>query len=210
MKALLVAALRRLATAWRVAGKSGYLRHGPDLHVGKGIRLWAPASIVIGRSVYIGKDVCIEANCEIGDHCLIANRVGIVGRHDHDFSAVCLPMRFTPCITSRRQPSAFLDERAVIGPDCWIGYGAVVLTGVTIGRGSVIAAGAVVTRDVPPYSIAAGNPARVVGMRFRDPADIVRHERAVAQGEFRSSERGFDHFTICPGRDDADPAPPHR
>ena len=88
MKALLVAALRRLATAWRVAGKSGYLRHGPDLHVGKGIRLWAPASIVIGRSVYIGKDVCIEANCEIGDHCLIANRVGIVGRHDHDFSAV--------------------------------------------------------------------------------------------------------------------------
>ena len=60
MKALLVAALRRLATAWRVAGKSGYLRHGPDLHVGKGIRLWAPASIVIGRSVYIGKDVCIN------------------------------------------------------------------------------------------------------------------------------------------------------
>lgn len=199
MSGRILAALRRLATAWRVVGRSRYLRHGPDLHVGRGTRLWAPTSLVIGSGVYIGKDVCIEADCDIGDHCLLANRVAIVGRHDHDFSAVGTPMRFTPWIGARQPAARSRGARAVIGPDCWIGYGAIVLTGVSIGRGSVVAAGAVVTRDLPPYSIAAGNPAAVVGARFRDPADIVRHEAAVAAGLFRSSERGFDHFTIRPG-----------
>ena len=58
----------------------------------------------------------------------------------------------------------------------WIGFGAVVLTGVTIGRGAVVAAGSVVTRDVPPYAIVAGNPARTLSMRFT-PEEIVEHER---------------------------------
>lgn len=49
-----------------------------------------------------------------------------------------------------------------IGADCWIGGGALILPGVTIGDGSTIGAGSVVTRDVPPRSVAVGNPARVV------------------------------------------------
>jgi maltose O-acetyltransferase len=56
----------------------------------------------------------------------------------------------------------------VIGDHAWIGYRALVLPGVTIGEGGVVAAGAVVTKDVPPYAIVAGNPARVVGQRTRD------------------------------------------
>ena len=110
MIASVVAALRRLATAWRVAGRSRYLHHGPDLHVGRGTRLWAPTSLVIGAGVYIGKDVCIEADCDIGDHCLIANRVAIVGRHDHDFSVVGTPMRFTPWIGAQRMASRHRGE----------------------------------------------------------------------------------------------------
>lgn len=56
----------------------------------------------------------------------------------------------------------------VIGADVWIGYGALVLSGVTIGDGAVVGAGAVVTKDVRPYAIVVGNPAREVRRRFTD------------------------------------------
>ena len=179
-------------------GKKKYLQFGTDLHVGKGTRLWAPKAILIGSHVYLGKQVHIEANCEIGDFCLIANRVSIIGRNDHDFTAVGFPMRYAPWIASKRFPSPHIDEKAVIDQDVWIGFGAVVLTGVTIGRGSVIAAGSVVTKDIPPYSIAAGVPAKVVAQRFPDLQTIARHEAAIRDGQFAFSERGYDHCLIEP------------
>ena len=51
------------------------------------------------------------------------------------------------------------------------GYGATILSGVTIGKGSIIAAGAIVTSDIPPYAIAGGNPARII--RYRVPEEII-------------------------------------
>ena len=65
-----------------------------------------------------------------------------------------------------------------VADDVWIGYGAIVFSGVTVGRGAVVAAGAVVTKSVPPYAVVAGVPARVVGARFT-PDEIVRHETAI-------------------------------
>ena len=66
--------------------------------------------------------------------------------------------------------SAFFEwrrrQRVTIGHDCWIGHKAIILPGVTIGNGAVVAAGAVVTRDVAPYSVVAGVPAKVVSKRF--------------------------------------------
>ena len=56
----------------------------------------------------------------------------------------------------------------VIGNDVWIGYRAIILSGVTIGDGAVIAAGAVVTKDVPAYGIVGGNPAKLIKKRFDD------------------------------------------
>ncbi|WP_116086909.1 CatB-related O-acetyltransferase [Tropicimonas sp. IMCC34011] len=53
-----------------------------------------------------------------------------------------------------------------IGPDCWIGHNALILPGVTLGAGVIVGAGAVVAKDVPPYAIVAGNPARVIRMRY--------------------------------------------
>ncbi|MDP4028256.1 MAG: CatB-related O-acetyltransferase, partial [Gallionella sp.] len=66
----------------------------------------------------------------------------------------------------------------VVGNDVWIGYGALIRSGVTVGDGAVIGMGAVVTRDVPPYAIAAGNPAKILRYRFA-PA-IVEALRAIA------------------------------
>ena len=64
----------------------------------------------------------------------------------------------------------------VVGNDVWIGWGATVLSGVTIGNGAVVAANATVTRDVRPYAIVAGNPAREVRRRFGDD-EVARLER---------------------------------
>ena len=71
---------------------------------------------------------------------------------------------------------AYVDEVAtygdtVVGNDVWLGYGATVLPGVTIGDGAIVGAKAVVSRDVPPFAVVAGNPAEVRRMRF--DADIV-------------------------------------
>ncbi|BCJ64894.1 CatB-related O-acetyltransferase [Polymorphospora rubra] len=65
----------------------------------------------------------------------------------------------------------------VVGNDVWIGYQAIVMPGVRIGDGAIVAAGAVVTADVPPYTIVGGNPARPIRQRF-DDADIDRLRRA--------------------------------
>lgn len=194
----LIAILRRIQTRFLIIGKRRYLSYGIDLHIGKGTRLWAPKAIKISSHVYIGKQVHIEANCEIGDYCLLANRVAIIGRHDHDFAAVGYPMRYAPWIGSKRLPSPHIDEKAVIESDVWLGYGVTVLTGTTIGRGAVVAAGSVVTKDIAPYAIAAGVPARVIGQRFADEATIARHEAAIKNGQFSFSERSYDHCVIEP------------
>jgi virginiamycin A acetyltransferase len=65
----------------------------------------------------------------------------------------------------------------VVGHDVWLGYRAIVLPGVTVGHGAIVAAASVVTADVPPYAIVAGNPARVVRRRYED-ADVDRLLRA--------------------------------
>ena len=74
-----------------------------------------------------------------------------------------------------------------IGHDVWIGHGAVVLPGRSIGTGAVVAAGAIVTRDVPAYTIVAGNPARIVKRRF--PEDITDRLAALAWWD-------WDHETL--------------
>lgn len=75
------------------------------------------------------------------------------------------------------QSSTFADRggRVVIEDHAWVAYGTIVLPGVTVGRGAVVAAGAVVTRDVLPYSIVAGVPARQVGERSRELTYRLEH-----------------------------------
>ena len=149
---------------------------GERVHVGLGSILWAPRSLRVGDDVYVGKGCTIECDGTIGDNVLIANRVGIVGRDDHDMHAVGVPIRRAPWGGDANGPR---NEPVEIGDDVWIGYGAIVLSGVTIGRGAVVAAGAVVTRDVEPYAIVAGNPARAVSSRF-DLDEREEHERLLA------------------------------
>ena len=201
---MLLALLRRLQTFLLTVGKSRYLRFGTGLHVGKGTRLWAPNSLTIGNCVYLGKQVHIEADAKIGDYCLIANRVAIVGRSDHDFRKIGYPVRFSPWIGNKNHPAYRQEIPTIIESDVWIGYGAIIMSGVTIGKGSIIAAGSIVTKNIPEYCIAAGNPARPIGERFKSIEERTKHERMIKNGKFLFSERGLDYSAIAPGPEETE------
>ena len=149
---------------------------GKNVHIGIGSILWAPNLLTVGDDVYIGKYCTIECDGEIGSGVLIGNQVGLIGRHDHDARVRGVPVRRAPWIGERTYTGAGLGLRVIVEDDVWIGYGAVLLTGVRVGRGAIVAAGAVVTEDVEEYAIVAGNPARKVSVRM--PADDVdEHEQ---------------------------------
>ena len=153
---------------------------GTNLHIGPGSVLEAPRQLTVGDNVYIGKHCTIECDGEIGNGVLIANLVGLIGRYDHDYSAIGVPVRQSPWIGDRDYQGPGRNLEIIIEDDVWIGYGATILSGVKIGRGAIIAAGSIVTRDIPPYGIAVGNPAKVRSYRFTQ-AQIVEHEKRLAQ-----------------------------
>lgn len=191
--------LRLLRNRAKTLGKSGYLIYGDGLHLGANVRLWAPNHIKIGRCVYIGKNTHIEANVTIGDYCLIANNVAFVGRHDHDFKEIGIPVRFSKWINDYDLDHPYRIEEVDVGDDVWVGYGSIVMTGVKIGRGAIIAAGSVVVKNVNSYEIVAGTPAKVVGKRFTDE-EIKVHEYKVDNGLFKYSERGLKYSIIKPAK----------
>ena len=154
----------------------GNVALGDDVHIGLGTVIEAPHSLKIGSHVYIGKGCTIETDGVIGDHVLIANRVGLIGRYDHDYSVVGVPIRESPWIGDDTYTGPGRGLSCQVEDDVWIGYGAIVLSGTTVHRGAVVAAGSVVVQDVPAYAIVAGTPARVVGSRFA-PDEVDRHER---------------------------------
>lgn len=196
------AGLRRLATRWRVWRHPSIQSVGEGLHIGRGCRFWAAQGISVGHQCYIGKEVVIETNASIGDYALIASRVAFVGRHDHGTDRMGVPMRFGSWVGASNAPAQVRAEGVVVDSDVWIGFGAIVLSGVRIGRGAVVAAGAVVTKDVAPYVIVAGSPARVVGERHVDAETRRRHEQMMNSGRFEFSERGYEHWVVVPGADE--------
>ncbi len=143
-----------------------------SIHIGPGSVLWAPHQLIIGTDVYIGKHCTIEVDGSIGDGTLIANNVGIVGRRDHDHTAIGAMMRHAPWVGDPEGPDT---GQVVLAGDNWIGFGAIILAPCDVGRGAIVAAGSVVTRSVDPYAIVAGNPARKIAERF-NPEERDLHE----------------------------------
>ena len=135
--------------------------------------IWKNAVIsnsIIGKGTYIGADSKL-ANCSIGRFCSIADNVSvIVGNHPLQFVST------SPSFFSlRKQNGLTYAKKQVfeeflpltnIGNDVWIGEGAIIIGGKSIGDGAVIGAGAIVKKDVPPYAIVVGNPAKILKYRF--------------------------------------------
>lgn len=148
---------------------------GKRFHCGRGVFLWARNEITIGDDFYIGKYSIIETNCRIGNGVIIANHVGIVGRYDHCYQQVGVPIRRALSIRDKEYDWKGKDEMTIIGDDVWIGFGATVMSGVNIANGTIIAAGAVVTKDTEPYSIYAGVPAKKISDRFDSIIKLNNH-----------------------------------
>lgn len=104
----------------------------------------------IGPYCYVGCSGYIE----IGSNVMISPRVSIYSEN-HNFKSTDMPMK------EQGVTRSFVK----IEDDCWIASNAVILAGVTVGKGSVVAAGSVVTKDIPPYSVVAGMPAKVIDTR---------------------------------------------
>lgn len=119
--------------------------------------------VVIGEHTLIGISNVIIGPVHICNNVILAQNIVISGLN-HEYRDVNKPIHLQPVLVAP----------IVIEDDCWIAANSVITAGVTIGRHSVVAAGAVVTKNVPPYSIAAGNPAKVIKRYDFENSEWVR------------------------------------
>jgi acetyltransferase-like isoleucine patch superfamily enzyme len=139
-------------------GTHGRILIGEDVLLDRGTDIKAHDNglIEIEQHTFVGPYCCFAGpgHIKIGKDCMIASHTGIYA-NNHNFADPTCPMN----------SQGVTCKGITIENDCWLGTGVKVLDGVRIGRGSVIGAGAVVTKDIPPYSIAVGVPAKVVAER---------------------------------------------
>ena len=166
----------------------GRIRIGDGTGIGRNVTLRANTErspgIELGKGVSINDAVVINANrgqvtlgerSWLGPFCLVYGNGGVtIGRNvlvaghssintvSHSTDRCDIPINDQPVII----------DPVVIEDDVWIGLNAVILQGVTIGRGTIVGAGAVVNKSIPPWSIAVGVPARVIGRRKEAPAPV--------------------------------------
>lgn len=136
-----------------------YLASGSRIH----------PSLAMGAFGYIGPRASISSGVEAGKYVMVGPELLITGQ-DHNFDKPGVAVIFS----GRPERSKCLIE-----DDVWIGARVTIMLGVTIGRGAIIASGAVVTRDVPPYTIVGGVPARPIKKRF-DEEEVRAHDAYLA------------------------------
>lgn len=166
----------------------GVLHFGRSTAIGRRTRVLVPkdAELRLGDSTWLGDDceIGVASRVAIGSFTSIQNRSIILGDISIGAGCLCgpnlymsssihrfedtpsLPIRHQDAFASNASTHASHSSHICIGEDCWIGINVVISPGVTIGRGCVIGANSVVTKDLPPYSVAAGAPAILLRKRF--------------------------------------------
>ena len=174
-----------LPRAWNKLVKSPVIRLsfgscGKNVVIGRGFTVYGPENLLVDSFVSFGENnlimctrakVIIKSNVMLGPNLTIitgGHRLDVVGRYMKSIS------------NDEKLPEN--DRDIVFMGDNWIGATATILKGVTIGEGAVVAAGAVVTKDIPPYAVAMGVPAKVKRMRF-DEETIKVHKSKIQKNE---------------------------
>lgn len=160
--------------------KYNWVKYGKKVHCQFSTHFWSPHNYtVIGDNVGIGTDCHFLSDIEIGNKVLIASYCSFLNSDDHNYKIV------GKTIWDSGRGDKY---KIVISNDVWVGQGAIILSPARIGRGSIVSAGSVVVKDVPPYAIVGGVPARVISWRFNHE-EIVEHERIlIANGEMKEHE----------------------
>lgn len=123
------------------------------------------SDFIAGAYSYVGPDCYIYPGVRIGKYTMLANDVRILGG-DHYYKKAGKPIIFS---------GRDMLKPTLIGCDVWVGAYSLIMSGVKIGNGAIVAAGSVVTKDVAPYTIVGGAPAKFIKMRF-DENQIALHE----------------------------------
>jgi acetyltransferase-like isoleucine patch superfamily enzyme len=123
--------------------------------------------IIIGNNCYIGENTKIRSGEKIiiGNDVLISHNVHIIDNTAHEINYIERAEGFKKIINTNSLPEEkgnIKTNLITIEDNVWINFNAIILKGVTIGKGSIIAAGSVVTKTIPPFSLVAGNPAKVI------------------------------------------------
>ena len=149
---------------WRLGAKSGRLRIGSKSIIRCRIDFDSPrGEVLIGDRCYLGAShlVC-HTGIMIGDDVIISWGVTVVDHDSHALNWAERDLDVADWMRGVKRWDAVTVRPVRIGDKAWIGFGASILKGVSVGEGAVVGANAVVTRDVPPYTVVAGNPARIV------------------------------------------------
>ena len=168
---ILIKALRRIAMLLR---RFSFKKCGVNVVFDPVSSYISYKNVEVGDEVYVGPLAFISSThstIKIGNNVMLGPSVHMYGGN-HIYNIVGTPMNKV------KKDKRRVDSDIVIEDEVWIGGNTTILSGVVIGRGSIIGAGSVVTTDVPPYTISAGNPCGKIKDRFA-PDEIVVHELGI-------------------------------
>lgn len=157
----------------------GYIQVGDNCRIeGRLICHRKNSRIIIGSRTSIGGGAVVEAlnQVVIGDDCLLSHHVTIQDHNSHPVEWKYRKDDVLNWIAGRKDWTHVRQADVIIGPKCWIGTRAIILKGVKLGEGSVVGAGAVVTKSFLPYSLIAGNPAKLIRYLGNDSAEHTNAE----------------------------------
>jgi acetyltransferase-like isoleucine patch superfamily enzyme len=180
-------------------GLQGLVAIKEKVWIAADVEMETHSQLQIGTGTSVQRRCTINGSTTLGRGCILAPGV-FISSGTHPFREIAhLPIREQEHrLASDASAQAALDRPVWVQDDCWLGTNAVICPGVTIGKGSVVGANAVVTRNVPPYTVVAGSPARVIGKRLDwHPPSRLNPAHEEDHPYFLDARLHRDHRGIC-------------
>lgn len=168
--------IRRVLSLYHTRKLNKVLRNlqsvGDNVHIQKGFNIDSPNNVKIGSNVYVGPNNTWYGfgGITVGDGTIFAHNVEIMTRN-HNYNSDDLE--------SIPYDKTYVNKPVILKENVWVGSNVLIVPGITIGEGVVIGMGAVVTKDVPPYAVVGGNPARIIKYRNKEKYEKLKAENKV-------------------------------